>query len=58
MLTYRVRVIWEAVTDMVVKADNVVDAQNRAREIASGEKPKAIRITDVKVLSSEVSGNE
>ncbi|NIM99743.1 MAG: hypothetical protein GTO24_17215 [candidate division Zixibacteria bacterium] len=58
MFTYRVRVIWEAVTDMVIKADNVVDAQNRAREKASGEKAKVIRITDVKVLSVERSRDE
>lgn len=58
MLTYRVRIIWEAVTEMVVKAENVVDAQNRARELASEEKPKATKIIDVKVLSVEASRKE
>jgi hypothetical protein len=51
MPTYRVRVTWQAVTEMVVDADNVVDAQNRAREKASGDKPKATTITNVQVLS-------
>jgi hypothetical protein len=55
MPTYRVRLTWQAVTEVVVDADNVVDAQNRAKEKASGDKPKATEIVSVKVLSMTTS---
>jgi len=56
MPTYRVRLTWQAVTEVVVDAENTIDAQEVARKKAADEKPTATTITDARVLSVETKG--
>jgi hypothetical protein len=53
MPTYRVRLTWQAVTEVVVEAENTIDAQEVARKKAADDRPVAATITDARVLSVE-----
>lgn len=53
MANYRVRVTWQAVTEEVVAAENVIEAQEKARKKAARKKPQASEIVDVQVTSIE-----
>jgi hypothetical protein len=53
MPTYKVRLTWQAVTEVVVEAENTIDAQEVARKKAAADRPVATTITDARVLSVE-----
>jgi hypothetical protein len=53
MPTYKVRLTWQAVTEVVVEAENSIDAQDAARKKAADDRPVAATITDARVLSVE-----
>jgi hypothetical protein len=51
MTNYKVRVVWQAITEEVVAAQNVIEAQEKARRKAVRKKPQASEIADVQVTS-------
>jgi hypothetical protein len=53
MANYTVRITWEAIADVVVKADNVMDAQEKARKKAATTKPTSQSVTNLRVLNIE-----
>ncbi|MBD3240328.1 MAG: hypothetical protein GF331_07060 [Chitinivibrionales bacterium] len=53
MANYKVRVVWQVVTEETVAAENVIEAQAKARKKAARKKPQATDIVDVQVSSIE-----
>jgi len=53
MADYTVRVTFEATADVVVKADNTIEAQEKARKAAAKAKPKTLTVRDLRVVNIE-----
>ncbi len=50
---YTVRITFEATADVVVKANNTIEAQEKARKAAPKAKPKSLTVRDLRVMNIE-----